>query len=453
MILRLALLLIAGMVHPAESFSVPTKYSSISTNTRYKLSDDESQESMDSAPLSVEFSVFDTKIGARTRPSIASLQDPSEVEFVSTKALEEEKASELEKFINEHRLNGIENAYPVAAMMECSAPYIASHHGKVSVVHLPGDLLDSPEINSILSDLALSWLLGIKLVIVVGCRFNVDNCDFDLMKNAHECHNALRITDKSTLRQFQEEAGFIRTEVERKLNRFLRHHNGAQNEGNIVSGNFYSAQRFGKVNDEDFKYNGYTAEVHDRKIRQVINDNDIVLLTTVGTTPYGELVDVNGYHLAASVASSLGAHKLVYMANEGSFLQKKDGLPLQEVPLSFVNDLVDHNDVKIFNTGFASFENARQNLSSSAVELLLHLGWSAWALERGVTRAHVINPTDGAILEELFTSKNGLNTCIYHDDENERQRQNGEMQTELDEFLSETGSVPETIARKRLMQT
>lgn len=449
MITRLALLLITGILHPVESFSVPTKYSSISTTAHYKVSDDGSQDSFDSAPLSVDFSVFDTKLGARMRPSIASLQDPSEVEIVSTKALHEEKASELEKFRSEQRLNGIENAYPVAAMMECSAPYIASHHGKISVVHLPGDLLDSPEINSILSDLALSWLLGIKLVIVVGCRFNVDNCDFDLMKNAHECHNALRITDKSTLRQFQEEAGFIRTEVERKLNRFLRHHNGAQNEGNIVSGNFYSAQRFGKVNDEDFKYNGYTAEVHDQKIKQVINDNDIVLLTTVGTTPYGDLVDVNGYHLAASVASALKAHKLVYMANEGSFLQRKDGLPLQEVPLSFVNDLVEHNDVKIFNTGFASFENARQNLNPSAVELLLHLGWSAWALERGVTRAHVINPTDGAILEELFTSKNGLNTCVYVEDENKGQRHDGEMQTELDEFLSETNSVPETVARKR----
>ncbi|GAX19047.1 hypothetical protein FisN_8Hh271 [Fistulifera solaris] len=452
MILRLTLFVLA-LIHLAESFSVPLKYTSISTTTRYKLSDDERQESHDSAPLSVDFSVFDTKLGARTRPSIASLRDPSQVEIVSTQALEEEKASELEQFKNAQRLNGLENAYPVAAMMECSAPYIASHHGKICVVHLPGDLLDSKEINSILSDLALSWLLGMKLVIVVGCRFNVDNCDFDLMKNAHECHNALRITDRNTLRQFQEEAGFIRTEVERKLNRFLRHHNGSQNEGNIVSGNFYSAQRFGRVHDEDFQYNGYTAEVHEQRIKQVMHDNDIVLLTTVGTTPYGELVDVNGYHLAASVAASLGAHKLVYMANEGSFLQKKNGLPLQEVPLSFVNDLVEHNHVKIFNTGFASFENARQNLSSSAVELLLHLGWSAWALERGVTRAHVINPTDGAILEELFTSKNGLNTCIYHDDENQRPRRNGEMQNELDEFLSETSSVPETVARKRLMQT
>lgn len=449
MIVRLALIVMSGIFCPIESFSVPTKYSPILTTSRYKVSDEERQDTIDSAPLSVEFSVFDTKLGARMRPSKASLQDPSEVEIVSTKALEEDKALELEKFKSEQKLNGIENAYPVAAMMECSAPYIASHHGKTCVVHLPGDLLDSPEINSILSDLALSWLLGIKLVIVVGCRFNVDNCDFDIMKNAHECHNALRITDKSTLRQFQEEAGFIRTEVERKLNRFLRNHHGAQNEGNIVSGNFYSAQRFGKVKDEDFKYNGYTAEVHEHKIKQVINDNDIVLLTTVGTTPYGELVDVNGYHLAASVASALGAHKLVYMANEGSFLQRKDGLPLQEVPLSFVNDLVDHNDVKIFNTGFASFESARQNLNSSAVELLLHLGWSAWALERGVTRAHVINPTDGAILEELFTSKNGLNTCIYHDDENQGQRQDGLMKTELNEFLSEANSVPETVARKR----
>jgi hypothetical protein len=37
--------------------------------------------------------------------------------------------------------------------------------------------------------------------------------------------------------------------------------------------------------------------------------------------------------------------------------------------------------------------------------------------KHGVTRAHIVNPTDGALLEELFTSKNGANTCIFHDKE------------------------------------
>jgi acetylglutamate kinase len=135
---------------------------------------------------------------------------------------------------------------------------------------------------------------------------------------------------------------------------------------------------------------------------------------------YGDLVSVNGYHLAASVASALNAYKLVFMANEGSILHKKGGGAndiIQELPLSFAEEIIDFHNIKVHPKGFANFDDAQENLEPRGVELLLHLGWACLALENGVKRAHIVNPTDGALLEELFTSKNGANTCLYHDDE------------------------------------
>lgn len=341
-------------------------------------------------------------------------QDPGQLEIADSKVYETEAISMAESMTESSN-------YPMAMMMQDCGPFIASHAGKTVVFHIPGTFFeDSARSESLLSDIVIAYLLGMKIVLVVASEFDLDICPMDFT-HSHECHNALTIVNQETLRAFEEEAGFLRTEIERKINRCLhKQGNGNTDEGNIVSGNFYTARRYGRIRGEDFEYAGYVGEVHVKNINNVLKDNDIVLLSTVGLCRMGDLVNVNGYHLAASVASSLNAYKLVYMANEGSILHEKGGGQddiIQELPLSYAQDILAYHDVKIHPKGFAHFEQAFESLDPRAVELLLHLGWASWALEHGVTRAHIVNPTDGALLEELFTSKNGANTCLFHDDE------------------------------------
>ena len=59
--------------------------------------------------------------------------------------------------------------------------------------------------------------------------------------------SSIRVTDEETLRVVKEEAGFVRFEIERRLAKTLRMHGGLVKGseslvGNVVSGNFYSAQ-------------------------------------------------------------------------------------------------------------------------------------------------------------------------------------------------------------------
>jgi amino-acid N-acetyltransferase len=375
---------------------------------------------LDSAPFSVDSAdgSFYEDIDHVFKHETLNVDDPALVEFAAS-----------EDFYNEpmdlEDLDLANSPYPLAAMMQTSAQYIAAHAGEISVFHLSGDLLEQESTDEIISDMALAWLLGMKIVLVVGCRYDTDSCDLDMGEHPHECHNILKVTDADSLRGVEEEAGYLRTEVERKLNRCLRPYGPVSSnpdcpspEGNVVSGNFYTANRFGVVKGQDFQFTGCVSQVHSENIEQVLDNNDVVLLTTVGYSALGELVNVNGYHLAASVAASLHASKLVYMANEGSVLKKKgEDHPLQEFPLSFAKSITDYHNVQVHNTGFATFELARQALDAASTELLLHLGWASWALENGVQRAHIVNPGDGALLEELFTSKNGANTCVYHDEE------------------------------------
>ena len=416
------------------------------------------------------------------KDGILPTADPSQIEFVTpdivlSKENIDPKLSEkamidlwMSNIMNHQSNNG---HYPFAAMMQGSGPYIANHAGKVAVFHIPGDLLDAASSSSTLSqqkycdallqDIALCWLLDMKIIIVVAVQYSAavqhsnhqmshgnnnnnnnnndqansppftatsissslsNNNDHVLL--AHECHNALKVTSQTTLRFVEEEAGFLRTELERKLNRCLRahhglgdHHTNRAPEGNVVSGNFYTAHRFGTVRGVDYEYTGYASETHTKNIRQVLDKHDIVLLSTIGLSAMGELVNVNGYHLAATVASSLQASKLIYIASQGSVLRsKKDQTPIQELPVSFAESITAYHQVTCSNMGFATFQNAKEQLQdSSAVELLLHMAWSCWSVKNGTSRAHICNPSDGSVLEELFTAKNGANTCIYHDDE------------------------------------
>jgi len=393
---------------------------------------------VDTAPISIDSGLFGEAMAVRNlhqrkthkhhprrSSSTPDEPDPSLVEFASSAEFRKETASD----VIPPELLETGSEYPFALMMRGSAQYISAHAGETAVFHIPGEIIDDDKAsNSLFSDMALAWLLGMKLVVVVGCRYDIDTCDMDLVNDPHTCHNSLRVTDADSLRQCEEEAGYLRTEVERKLNRYLRVNGGVTStkdapapEGNVVSGNFYTAQRFGTIRGQDFEYTGYASDVHVDNINRILEDNDVVLLTTVGVSPLGELVNVNGYHLTAAVASALEAYKLIYMSNEGTVMRKKgeSDAPLQDVPLSFAKAITEYHDVQVHNTGFATFEKAHETLPSGAVELLLHLGWGAWAIDNGVTRSHIVNPGDGAILEELFTSKNGANTCLYLDEEDE----------------------------------
>jgi amino-acid N-acetyltransferase len=86
--------------------------------------------------------------------------------------------------------------------------------------------------------------------------------------------------------------------------------------GFVVSGNFHTAQKYGLIRGQDFEYAGFTSAVNIKSIKKILDDEEIVLLTTVGSSRMGDLVNVNGYHLAATAASSLKAYKLIYFAGQ-----------------------------------------------------------------------------------------------------------------------------------------
>ena len=310
--------------------------------------------------------------------------------------------------------------YPTVKMIRGAGPYIATHRGELAVLHIPGDLLGWSGFVNLMDDIALCWLLGMKIVIVVGCRQQVDDRNGEGTKrsNAH-----IRVTDSDTLRILEEEAGFVRFEIERQLNRCLRLHGGGDvsktpnaPNGNVMSGNFFSSKPFGVIDGVDYQHTGRPKHLNVKRVVDIVKNGDIVLLTPVGIGPTGEGMNVNSESLAAFVAASLCANKVIYCSNESMLLKDKNsGKAVQNFRVKDSLALLEHFEVNVHENHFLTVGKETERRSPREVAMLMKLGWATRALQDGVERAHIIAPTNGALIEELFTAKDGTGTCISHD--------------------------------------
>ena len=328
---------------------------------------------------------------------------------------------------------GIASSGSFVKMFRGSASYIANHRSTLAVYHIPGELLAWEGFPGLMDDIALTWLLGMKIVLVAGCRHQIDlRLEEDEDEYSDEnlggkvMMSSIRVTDEETLRVVKEEAGFVRFEIERRLAKSLRLHGGLVKGseslvGNVVSGNFYSAQPFGVVDGVDYCWTGFPRKIETERIRQVHETHDIVLLTSLGVSPSGEIFNVNSEFLAATAAGALSASKIIYFNVHGtSFQNKVTGKPVQNLRVSDAKNLLAHHKMRIHPKGFALVDldgdSPQQSVlrTPGSMETLIKVGYSMVALEKGVKRAHILAPENGALVQELYT-RDGCGTLISRD--------------------------------------
>lgn len=181
----------------------------------------------------------------------------------------------------------------------------------------------------------------------------------------------------------------------------------------------------------DFQFTGVPSTVEVDKIRSLHDRGDIVLLTPISASHSGELMNVRSESLAAHVAASMKADKIVYCSNACMVLKNgESGRTVQNFRSGDARDVLERWGVWMDGNflpwidprggsgggGGEDDEESGGELGREAMEYLLQIGWANLALERGVARAHIVAPADGALLTELFTAKDGSGTCISQDE-------------------------------------
>ncbi|KAL0350485.1 UNVERIFIED_CONTAM: putative amino-acid acetyltransferase NAGS1, chloroplastic [Sesamum radiatum] len=180
-------------------------------------------------------------------------------------------------------------------------PYFLAHRGSTFVV-----------------DISLLHGLGVKFVLVPGTHIQIDRL---LAERGSEPKyvGSHRITDSDSLSAAMDASGSIGFMIEAKLSpgpslSGIRRHgsNGRRYDGvNVASGNFVAAKRRGVVDGIDYASTGEVKKIDVSRIRERLAQDCIVLLSNLGYSSSGEVLNCNSYEVATACAMALGAEKLI----------------------------------------------------------------------------------------------------------------------------------------------
>jgi len=262
-----------------------------------------------------------------------------------------------------------------------AAPYIYAHQASTSVITLPTEIVTSDSLGELIQDLALMQTLGIKLIIVF---------DTGLFRA-----RSPKVVDHNKMIKLQHLIGEYQTRLESLFSTGLVNTPMAGMKLTTVSGNFVLAKPVGIVDGIDQQYRGEVRRIETHAIRQQLEVNNIVLLSSLGYSPSGECFYIDKYQIASTVAASMPAEKLIFLTEE--------------------KNLLDHRKqrIKFLTLSDAQALLKRRKTLSAKMRMLVEL--SLQACYQQVERVHILsNTSSGVLLQELF-SQDGAGTMITHD--------------------------------------
>ncbi|MFQ5508725.1 MAG: amino-acid N-acetyltransferase [Leptospirillia bacterium] len=283
---------------------------------------------------------------------------------------------------------------PFVSFFRGASPYINAHRGRTFVVTFGGETVAAEGFAALIHDIAQLAALGVRLILVPGCRPQLGKRLTALGLNTG-FRGALRITPPEAMVAVREAVGAVRMEIEALLSMGLPNSPMAGARVRVASGNLVVARPVGIRDGIDFKFTGRVRRVDREAIRHMLDNNAIVLVPPMGYSATGETFNLSATEVAAACAKAVAADKLICLT-DGPGPVDADGNPVREMDL----------------TGAAlHLATARPSEPISAA-----LAACIEALHGGVPRTHLLDRrVDGAVLRELFT-RDGIGTLISKGD-------------------------------------
>lgn len=274
-----------------------------------------------------------------------------------------------------------------ARILTEAMPYIKLFRDQVVVIKYGGSaMVDEALRSTFASDVAVLSTVGIRPVIVHGGGPHISRA---MGQHGVEPQwvDGLRVTDAETIRVVQSTlAGEINPDIVRLLQSA-----GVEAVGmtGIDGGMIAARQR-----DPELGFVGDIADVNPAVLRGAIDQGFVPVVAPLGRGSDGHAYNINADTAAGSIASALGARKLVYLTDvEGLYrdLGDEDSL-IQRLSPTGLADLLDSGSI--------------------SAGMLPKLQSVAEALGGGVGHAHILDGrVQHALLLEIFTPE-GIGTMI-----------------------------------------
>ena len=204
-----------------------------------------------------------------------------------------------------------------AEVLTAALPYIKKYSGKTVVIKYGGNAMINEELKQqVMEDIALLWLIGVKVVLVHGGGPEISQTMKQLGKEAVFI-DGLRVTDKETVDIVQM---VLAGKINKTLVNLIQMKGGHAVGLSGIDGGILEA----KIKDERLGYVGEITKVRPQPIQDLLEKNYIPVVSTVASDRQGNTYNINGDTAAAYLAGALGAERLIMMTDIAGILRDKD---------------------------------------------------------------------------------------------------------------------------------
>lgn len=275
-------------------------------------------------------------------------------------------------------------------------PYIRNFYGKTFVIKYGGSSQVKKDLkDSFAKDIAILNFIGIRTTIVHGGGPQISSI-MKKMGKKPKFVQGQRVTDKETMDIVEMVLGGL---VNKEIVSLINSHGGkavglSGKDGGLINAKRILMSKSKKsCTDElvDIGLVGKVSNIDPHILISLEKDGCIPVISPIGVGPKGETLNINADHVAASIASSLKAEKLIILTDVSGIMDKGNKI-VSTVTRKHIQKLINR---RIITAGMLP-----------KVQACLD------ALDHGVSKTHII---DGRIphclLLEIFT-KEGIGTEI-----------------------------------------
>ena len=277
-----------------------------------------------------------------------------------------------------------------AEVLTQALPYIKKYSGKIVVVKYGGNAMINEDLKQqVMEDIALLWLIGVKVVLIHGGGPEISETMKRLGKKS-EFVNGLRVTDKETVDIVQM---VLAGKVNKTLVNLLQMKGGHAVGLSGIDGGILEAT----MKDEALGYVGEITKIRTQPITDLLEKNYIPVISTIASDRQGNTFNINGDTAAACIAGALQAERLIMMTDIAGLLMDKDD------PSTLIPEITVSEAKKLFETGVISGG------------MIPKVDCCIEAIEKGVENVVIMDGrVPHSILMELLTDE-GAGTMVLGD--------------------------------------
>ena len=277
-----------------------------------------------------------------------------------------------------------------AEVLTQALPYIKKYSGKIVVVKYGGNAMINEQLKQqVMEDIALLWLIGVKVVLIHGGGPEISETMKRLGKQS-QFVNGLRVTDRETVDIVQM---VLAGKVNKTLVNLLQMKGGHAVGLSGIDGGILEAT----MKNEALGYVGEITKIRTQPITDLLEKNYIPVISTIASDRQGNTYNINGDTAAACIAGALGAERLIMMTDIAGILRDKDD-PSTLIPAVTVSEAK-----KLFEEGIISGG------------MIPKVDCCIEAIEKGVKHVVIMDGrVPHSILMELLTDE-GAGTMVLGD--------------------------------------